>query len=68
MLKIYVRDMADYWGYRYKDFNPTGRWKILIVDGDVHMYLEHKGWIFSYWYHEEDIIFTETETFINECN
>lgn len=67
MMKMYVRDMAAEWGYTYKKFNPTGRWKVRIVDDYVELYLEHKGWLFKKWYNEDDVILQNEETFINEC-
>ena len=67
MLKVYVRDMAPEWGYDYKPFKPTGRWKTQIIDDEVTIYLEHQGLIFKKWYDENDVIMQEERIFVNEC-
>ncbi len=67
ILKVYVRTMEAEWGYSYKKFKPTGRWKTVSIIGKVALYVEHQGLIFKEWFEEEDIIFELENICINNC-
>ena len=67
MINVYVREMAAEWGYTYKKFKPTGRWKTRILNGTTKIFVEHNGLIFNSWYAEDDVVFEDIVEYVNSC-
>ena len=62
-LSAYRMHIGAYGMTSFVTFRPTGRWK--IVSGpycDEAMFVEHHGWIFDEWVHENNIVFLPAES------
>jgi len=55
-------DYSDWEDYDIVKLNPTGKWKeCRNTEGEMTMYIQHKGLFFTKWIHEDDIIFCVPE-------
>jgi len=67
-VEVYAKVFDPEWGYALHPVNLTGRWKIMTINGDKELYVEHKGWLIRNWYSAEDIQVFDIEETINECH
>lgn len=47
---------------------PTGRWQLVITNGNPKLWIEVKQWLwFTRWIDEEHLAIYHVETFENDC-
>jgi len=62
MVPYFREYYSDDGGHEYDivKLNPTGKWKECTDrNGNTTMYIQHKGWLFKQWVHEDNIFFSK---------